>query len=141
LSENKPKKKIIFTIYFVLPLFIYAAIIIFISSLENISIPSIGLRLEDKIVHFLEYFIFGFLLLRALHFGSSSPVTIKLFLLSIAIGVFFGITDEFHQYFVPGRYFDLLDWLADSIGVTVGGEFYRRLHWFEMQVFNFTLKR
>ena len=32
----------------------------------------------------------------------------------------YGITDEFHQTFVPGRNADLFDWFMDIIGAVVG---------------------
>jgi VanZ family protein len=31
-----------------------------------------------------------------------------------------GASDEFHQAFVPGRYVEFFDWLADTIGGCVG---------------------
>ena len=32
----------------------------------------------------------------------------------------YGMTDEFHQYFVPDRACDPLDWLIDTCGATLG---------------------
>ena len=37
-----------------------------------------------------------------------------------ALGVTFGVADELHQYFVPGRHCDGWDILADGIGVLLG---------------------
>jgi VanZ family protein len=31
-----------------------------------------------------------------------------------------GTLDEFHQYFVPGRQSDVLDLLADAVGIALG---------------------
>ena len=39
---------------------------------------------------------------------------------AIVISSFYGVTDEYHQRFVPGRSFDVLDMLADAIGSVVG---------------------
>ncbi len=39
---------------------------------------------------------------------------------AVGLGVAFGVADEFHQYFVPGRHCDGWDVLADGIGVLVG---------------------
>ena len=33
----------------------------------------------------------------------------------------YGIIDEIHQYFVPGRHASVLDWLADTLGGICGG--------------------
>jgi VanZ family protein len=39
---------------------------------------------------------------------------------AIIISSLYGVTDEYHQLFVPGRSFDLFDMLADTIGSIVG---------------------
>ena len=41
-------------------------------------------------------------------------------LLSWAFGTFYAITDEIHQYFVPGRFCDWKDVCIDSAGVALG---------------------
>ena len=33
----------------------------------------------------------------------------------------YGIIDEIHQYFVPGRFASVLDWVADTLGGILGG--------------------
>lgn len=33
----------------------------------------------------------------------------------------YGVVDEIHQYFVPGRYASVLDWVADLAGGMLGG--------------------
>jgi len=35
-------------------------------------------------------------------------------------GALYGITDEWHQMYVPGRTPDLADWIADVVGVLLG---------------------
>ncbi|MGH8008957.1 MAG: VanZ family protein, partial [Candidatus Binatia bacterium] len=34
---------------------------------------------------------------------------------------FYGLSDEWHQYYVPGRSADLRDVVADAVGGTLGG--------------------
>jgi VanZ family protein len=41
-------------------------------------------------------------------------------LVAIAISSLYGVTDEYHQVFVPGRTFDVLDMAADAFGSVVG---------------------
>ena len=41
-------------------------------------------------------------------------------LLLLAIGAAYGITDEWHQMYVPGRMPDVVDWLADVAGLVTG---------------------
>ena len=39
---------------------------------------------------------------------------------ALVLSVFYGLTDEFHQMFVPGRVADLFDLLADAGGAIIG---------------------
>ena len=41
-------------------------------------------------------------------------------LLTIVCATVYGISDEFHQWFVPGRTADVHDVMADAIGATRG---------------------
>lgn len=43
----------------------------------------------------------------------------KQIILSLAIGVIFGLLDEYYQSFQPGRFPDIADWAADSIGISI----------------------
>ncbi|MER3490059.1 MAG: VanZ family protein [Meiothermus sp.] len=64
----------------------------------------------DKFVHAGVYGLLGWLLAR----GTDNPVG------GWAIAVLYGLSDEFHQHFVPGRQADALDGLADAIGAFLG---------------------
>lgn len=33
---------------------------------------------------------------------------------------FYGVIDEAHQYFVPGRNCNIWDWIADTLGAVIG---------------------
>ncbi len=63
------------------------------------------------------FFIFGLLVYRAL--APRDPVEkidwIRL-MISVSAVVLYGISDEFHQGFVPGRSVDVRDALADAAG-------------------------
>jgi VanZ family protein len=41
----------------------------------------------------------------------------------------YGISDEWHQSFVMGRYFDIGDWLADTSGAGLGMFLLYKLGW------------
>ena len=127
--DKKIKRGFRFT-YFVLPIFLFAGTIFYISSLSIVSVPSLGIDFEDKLIHMFVYFIFGWLLIRALHFGKHEPISKKMMIVSILIGFLYGFSDELHQYFVPGRSSEFWDWLADAIGILLGTEFYRRFYKF-----------
>ncbi|OPY19806.1 MAG: VanZ like family protein [Methanomethylovorans sp. PtaU1.Bin093] len=66
-------------------------------------------------------FYFGFGVLLHLTFRNSKHVFLRRYaaILAILVGIFYGITDEFHQSFVPRRSSSEWDVLADSVGVVV----------------------
>ncbi len=77
----------------------------------------------DKLVHFIEYFLFAILLQRALYVQSpqkraESPKSI--FMIVLACTAVFAAFDEIHQYFIPFRTMDILDWIADMLGASFG---------------------
>jgi VanZ family protein len=41
-------------------------------------------------------------------------------LAAVCTGSFYGIVDEVHQIFVPGRISSLWDWAADTLGAAIG---------------------
>jgi VanZ family protein len=95
-----------------LPLLLYAAIITFFSSRSGTQLPRWDLMHHDKVLHALEYAGFGLLLCRGFSAHAAS---------AIVAGGLFGVLDEFHQSFVPGRNGnDPGDMLADLVGATVG---------------------
>ena len=71
----------------------------------------------DKLLHFFVFMVLSFLI-----YGSLREYNLKkaLFLLAFAIGIFYGATDEIHQYFVPGRQCSIWDWFADFTGAFIG---------------------
>ena len=69
---------------------------------------------SDKIVHIIEYGIMASLIYLALN--NFKIRRYKLFLLTFIITFLYGFSDEFHQYFVPGRTVDLFDVMANGIG-------------------------
>ncbi len=91
-----------------------------VSSLPN---PQIGGETPDYILHALEYFLLALLLIRlflARQFLSDGKRDFtnwqQVCLLGVIIAVGYGVTDEIHQYFVPGRYCSLSDVFSDTVG-------------------------
>ena len=79
----------------------------------------------DKLLHLAEYALFGILLGRAIK-GTRPDINLwKLYWLVAAIALIYGISDEFHQAFVPGRTVSVWDALSDGIGGFLGGLFIR----------------
>jgi VanZ family protein len=79
---------------------------------------------EDFFLHMAEYGVLGLLLSWAL---VNSGVVGKLVLYVFLIGLFYGMTDELHQYFVPGRVASLLDLTADGLGSLLGSYSFRMI--------------
>jgi len=92
---------------------------LFIYSLSNQATltPPMLFDYIDKFYHAGAYFVLGLLLWRTLRHATQSPIILALF--CAGAGSLFGATDEWHQSFVIGRNSDIIDWLADSIGVSL----------------------
>ncbi|MCQ9208844.1 MAG: VanZ family protein [Omnitrophica bacterium] len=104
---------------FWLPVYLYAALIFIYSSLSSpVGIPKI--LYADKLLHFIEYAILAYLLARAAKHSSSSRLRADFRIFAVYIAVLYGLSDEFHQYFVPGREPEILDLLADGLGAFLG---------------------
>lgn len=67
--------------------------------------------------HFLGYAMLGMLAFMALRPGRTPESALALAVLLCSA---YGITDEFHQSFVPGRTPDIVDWGVDTIGAALG---------------------
>lgn len=72
----------------------------------------------DKALHVVGYAGLGVLALRAFHGGLARPRLLPTLLAAIVV-VLWGISDEYHQSFVPGRDASALDVVADTIGMAL----------------------
>ncbi len=106
-----------------LPPLLWAGVILGASSVSDLQTSPGGIAIRDKLAHFGEYFIFGWLVARSfegLGWGGG-----RHFLWTLLFGVLLGCADEFYQGFVPGREQDILDILADTLGTAAGWYFSR----------------
>ena len=87
----------------------WMAVIFGLSSLHGSSVPG----RFGTLAHFGVYAVLGALYYAALP-ASRHPW--RTALVAIALAAVYGITDEFHQSFVPGRVPDVADWLVDTAG-------------------------
>ncbi len=86
------------------------------------SIPNLGPLpggVSASLGHSIGYALLGALLLRALARGRLSGVTWGRALAAIALATLYGVSDEAHQSFVPGRSPDRFDVLADCVGAAL----------------------
>ena len=101
-------------------LFCYAVLIFYLSSQgqESLPLPQLFPN-QDKVMHMTEYAGLGWLSLNVI-----KPLTPAGFIVSMGFSIVFAATDEMHQAFVPGRDADVLDWMADVVGILISSYYY-----------------
>lgn len=71
------------------------------------------------------YHIFAyFFLVLFLNFSLVKGENTKFMFIAILISIFYGVADEIHQYFVPGRYASLSDAGLNTVGIILSSLFY-----------------
>jgi len=110
------KKKLVKTIDIWAPPFVWALFIFSFSSLPTNPVSEIHWKdfVVKKTAHFVIYGILTILIFRALR-QSGRPKG-KAALYSIVASILYGVTDEFHQSFTPGRDPKLRDVFFDALG-------------------------
>ncbi len=107
-------------LFYKLPPVLYAGLIMSLSAISTPPTPDLGISWEDKIYHFIEYLVFGLLVVRAFPGVHLSPRCCLGITLLLVFGFAYAAFDEIVQYFVPTRDSSLGDWLADIIGYLAG---------------------
>ena len=100
-----------------LPVLLWASLIFTLSHQPGLALPP--LLVWDKFLHVGAYFVLGLLLARP--FGNHR------ILIAFLGAALYGLSDEFHQSFIPGRMVESGDLLADAVGGLLGGWAYIRL--------------
>lgn len=86
-------------------------------TLETVQLPSVS----DKLIHLVCFAGLGFFWTWWFKKEAWLQKPVKHILLVTLIVAAYGTVDEIHQYFVPGRYASILDWVADLVGGFLGG--------------------
>ena len=99
---------------------LYAGVIFYLSSLSRPLPEPIQKYFYDWVLHGVEYLFFGVLLARAigLSFERSSWRTLMAW--TFVVGALYGISDEWHQSFVPEREACVKDAAVDAVAVLLG---------------------
>ena len=92
--------------------FLFSALILLGSSIPSSSIPGSLVFGFDKIIHFIEYVIWGILGVRS-NYKIFNSVNIFVLL----FGLIFCVLDELYQSTIPGRDSSIYDVIADFIGI------------------------
>jgi VanZ family protein len=89
------------------------------TSLPVENLPSVAVG--DKLKHFTAFFGLSVLLSLTLLYQKKVLLFKKYFLVAaLIISSIYGLLDEIHQSFIPGRNNEFLDWVADSLGAAAG---------------------
>jgi VanZ family protein len=111
------------------PVCAYAGLIFYLSAQPHPEedLPSFVFTLSDKGLHLIEYAVLSGLLCRAFLWGENLFRRQWAVPLAILVASLYGISDEIHQSFVPFRDSSWLDWVADTLGASIGAVTVRRI--------------
>ncbi len=115
MNENPGRKR-----QWLWPLLV-AAVIVFASSRSHVASPHV--EHADKYAHFSVYGLLATLTARLGRGGRAAAAAL------VATSIF-GLTDEWHQSFVPGRSCDVGDWVADTSGAALAVTLYASWPWY-----------
>lgn len=102
---------------------LWLALIFFLSSQS--SLPGSDGAYHQIISVAVHIFLYAVLMGLTVHAWLVGGVSLKLALIrSFIFCVFYGVIDEIHQSFVPGREAHLSDWLLDLVGAYLAMSFY-----------------
>lgn len=106
------------------PVALYMALIFWASSLSSPPSPA---QVSDKVQHFAAYAGLALVSLRATAGGRVRGLTLAAAVAAWVLAAAYGVTDEWHQAFVPGRTSDVADvaadWLGAGAAAVAGGAF------------------
>lgn len=96
--------------------------------LAQMASAALGQQVDvSPIGHFTEYLLLGATLENALSLTAErmarqgcAPSAWRLVVLTTVLSSAYGVSDEFHQIFTPGRSCDPADWLVDTIAALIG---------------------
>jgi VanZ family protein len=104
------------------PPVLYMAVMFGLSS-ESHPIPVVTVHIWDKLLHLSEYGLLALLFARA--FVGEGLGWLAAMGAAMLMTSAYGVTDEWHQSFVPLRNADMSDWFADTLGAIIGASIYR----------------
>ena len=88
----------------------------FFMSSQPITIPGPSFLLKDKVLHGIAFGLMAWLAWRAFRLWPNIERTFRWAWYYTAT---YGALDEWHQSYVPGRFSDVGDWIADALGAAL----------------------
>lgn len=95
----------------------WMALLFYLSNQPSLETPTLFSG-QDKVLHAAVYALLGVLLLAAQP-RQAQGYSWQQVGISVLIASLYGLSDEIHQYFIPGRSSEVLDWVADSAGALI----------------------
>ena len=106
------------------PVALWAGLLFFASSRSDVGPAA---RVPDWLTHGTAYLAFAMLLARAVRGGFGRPLPARTALAVVLAATLYGVSDEWHQSFVPGRDSSWGDVAKDAAGALLGVWVFRRL--------------
>jgi len=114
--------KVIFrrkTLFIYIPLTVHWITIFILTSIPGDSLPEFAL--DDKLKHFIAYFVLSFFLTITLRVQERYKNLRNHYIkFAVLITMIYSTFDEIHQAFIPGRSAEVLDWIANLLGLILG---------------------
>ena len=88
---------------------------------ETAGPPPLWYFIERKGAHVVEYAVLMFLSFRFFQCSFKRENLVRILFLAGTFSLMYGVTDELHQFFVPGRGARLTDVLIDGMGILLAG--------------------
>ena len=108
------------------PLFLsYTALLYAASVLPLEQMPEVVTRANDKVLHFIDFFLLALLAFRTLALSSHSFFRLQAEGKAILFSLFYGAFLEWAQKGAAGREASFMDWSADALGVLLAALIFR----------------
>lgn len=109
-----------------LPALLWLLLITGLSVMPGVQLPAFHLFSADKLAHAVVYGVLTWLLLRANTRTRQAPLSFGKEIVVLCLSTIYGVFMEFVQFaFIPGRFYEYDDMLANAFGSVMGWVFFR----------------
>lgn len=109
------KKQVLRFVFLWLSVFVWMGVLFYVSSIPGKDVPAL-FPSQDILFHLGSYAMLGLLFRRALKNTFLNITPLKLIFFTVLFCVTYGVSDEFHQFFIPKRSASGFDVFIDGIG-------------------------
>ncbi len=127
LNRQKLPRRPSRTLLYWLPAAALALLIFILSSTPSTQFPDVDLPNLDKLIHMGVYGLLAACVAFALQGAHGLSKRFTLVATATCIAALYGVSDEWHQSFVPSRSPELLDLVADFVGAAIASICYASL--------------